>query len=63
MKKLTKEETQQINGGWTFVLGVVGGIAGNYLYDSMGGADGINDMMSSYGDWMTESAEAYAHWR
>ena len=49
MKNINVNEIQEVSGGHPVALGIIGGIAGNYIYDSIGGMDGINSAFSSLG--------------
>tara|TARA_Y100000296_G_scaffold28729_1_gene33487 strand:+ start:1862 stop:2080 length:219 start_codon:yes stop_codon:yes gene_type:complete len=42
MKEICETEIAQVNGGNQLLLGVGIGLAVNYTYESIGGADGIN---------------------
>ena len=46
--QLTNNELAQIEGGlWPWLAGIAGGIAGTYIYDSVGGKAGIDSAVSS----------------
>ncbi|MGB0898200.1 MAG: hypothetical protein ACPGSN_03030 [Psychrobium sp.] len=47
MRELNENEIIDVNGG--FFLGVVGGLVGNYLYDAVGGKEGIDEFFEEQG--------------
>ncbi|WDE05270.1 hypothetical protein SG34_028940 [Thalassomonas viridans] len=47
IKELDIKDVEKVSGGNPFALGVAGGIVGNYIYESMGGAEGINSFFST----------------
>jgi len=55
MKELNFVEVDQVNGGiWQFALGVAAGVVGNYVYESVGGAAGINRGFKAVADYMVD---------
>ena len=52
MRTLSETEIEQVGGAYlsAFLWGAGTGIAGNYLYDALGGYDGINAGLSSAWD-------------
>lgn len=52
MKELSKKEVELVNGGFSLVefgvMAVGGGLVANYLYESAGGAEGINRAVSNF---------------
>ena len=55
MNELSKDDIEAVYGGNPVLLGVIGGIAGNYLYDAMGGREGINSAVSHLAGVITDS--------
>ncbi len=55
MRELTIVETDQAGGGIigqiaAFIVGFLGSYAASYAYEESGGADGINEALSDFGD-------------
>lgn len=51
MRDLNMHEIEDVNGGLLpFVGGIVGGVIGNYIFEKMGGAKGIDSFFSGLGD-------------
>ena len=46
MRELTMSETDQTGGGWIIVVGLLGAIVGQYIHEELGGADGIDKIIS-----------------
>ena len=46
MKELTKHELEQVSGG-NYLIGVGFGILGSYVYDSIGGKQGVDNYIEN----------------
>ena len=57
MRELTMSETDQTGGGWVILAGLLGAIIGQYIHDQLGGADGIDEIISDTVDFITQAAE------
>jgi len=55
MRELNTEELSTVSAGVNpLLLGVGAGIVGNYIYDSIGGKEGIDNFFDSANDYLTE---------
>jgi hypothetical protein len=61
MRELTTSEIKITNGGNPLLIGIGIGIGANYVYDSMGGAAGINSYLSQ--SYASASASASYNFR
>ncbi|TKB46584.1 hypothetical protein [Thalassotalea mangrovi] len=57
MNELTLTELEQVSGGNPVLIGIGIGVGANYVYDSVGGMDGINAGFSAVGDFFVEAWE------
>lgn len=60
MRELSASEIEEVSGGAGFFAqiawSVFGGVLGTYVYDMLGGADGINAYFSAVNDSLTQRA-------
>jgi hypothetical protein len=56
MRELSFEEIQEVSGGYSLFLNVVGGVMGNIVYHGLGGLEGISSMISDANDYLTDMA-------
>ena len=58
MRELTMSETDQTGGGAAIIVaGLLGALLGQYIYDELGGADGIEEKISAAVDFITQAVE------
>ncbi len=57
MRELTMSETDQTGGGWVILAGLLGAIIGQYIHEELGGADGIDKIISDTVDFITQAVE------
>ena len=57
MRELTMSETDQTGGGWVILAGLLGALVGQYIHDELGGADGIDEIISDTVDFITQAVE------
>lgn len=54
MRELISCEIEEVNGGARSVVALGLGFLGNYLYDAVGGYEGINSFFSGVNDYLTD---------
>lgn len=58
MKELTNHELEQVSGG-NYLIGVGFGILGSYVYDSIGGKEGVDNYIENS---IASAKSSINHW-
>ncbi len=61
--ELSGDELIEVSGGSPVVGGIIGGIIGNYIYDAIGGAEGINSFFMAWGGAAHRAAQRQMYMR